>query len=129
MNRTLEIGGLGTIAKLSRVVAIPTDRNLIHFEHLPNGTWRILHTQSTFPNLSQVTEFKVIRDGDQRYIELVGLDTRLELISSTCVNVRHGYIHLDEITEGYWRLVYSSALIPDFTKVTSLIIHSEEDVL
>lgn len=149
MNRTLEIGGLDIKFRLSKVVSIPSDRHLIHFESLPNGSWRILGTQSLFPNLSSVTEFKVIRDGDDRFIELVssvtefkairdgddpfielvGPNQRIQITTSTCLRVRHNFIHMDEMAPNEWRLSYSSGLIPDFTKVTSLIIHTEEDVL
>lgn len=126
MKRTLEIGGLDITNRLSKIASIPSNRHLIYFEHLPNGSWRILGTYSMFPNIDDVTEFKVIREGNNRFIELVGINQRIQITASTCLNVRYKFIHLDETAPDEWRLSYSSALIPDFTKVTSLIIHSEE---
>lgn len=129
MTRSLEIGGLNIKFRLSKIASVPSERKAIYFEHLPNGSWRILSLHPDVQNINDVTEFKVIRDGDDRYLDLVGAGKRLQITASTCLNVRYNFIHMDEIAPDQWRLSYSSALIPDFTKVTSLIIHSEEDVL
>lgn len=64
----------------------------------------------------------------RRAIELVGTGTVLELSKATSVKTNSNMIHLDELPDGTWRLIYNSKMIPDFTKIKSFrIIREPED--
>lgn len=62
----------------------------------------------------------------RRAIKIEGLDTELELSKATAVKTDKQMIHLDQLPDGTWRLIYNSKLIPDFTKVQSLTIVRED---
>jgi hypothetical protein len=63
----------------------------------------------------------------RRAIELEGTDTVLELSKATAIKTDKNMIHLDQLPDGTWRLIYNGNLIPDFTKVKSLKILREDD--
>jgi len=62
----------------------------------------------------------------KRAIKLEGTDTILELSKATAVVTDKQMIHLDQLKDGTWRLIYSSTLIPDFTKVKSFTMIRED---
>ena len=62
----------------------------------------------------------------RRAIQLEGTDTVLELSKATAVKTDQNMIHLDELPDGTWRLIYNGNLIPDFTKIKSLKIIRED---
>lgn len=35
----------------------------IHFDQLPDGTWRLVHTTDVIPDLTKVKGLKIIREG------------------------------------------------------------------
>lgn len=51
-----------------------------------------------------------------------GLDIVLNLSKATAVRTKMNMIHLDELKDGTWRLIYNGDMIPDFSKVKSLTI-------
>lgn len=63
----------------------------------------------------------------RRAIKIVGTDTVLELSKVTAVKLHNAaMIHLDQLPDGTWRLIYNSHLIPDITKVQALEIIRED---
>ena len=62
----------------------------------------------------------------RRAIKLEGLDLELELSKATAVKTDKNMIHLDQLPNGTWRLIYNGKMIPDFTKLTSLTIVRED---
>jgi hypothetical protein len=62
----------------------------------------------------------------RRAIEIVGLNKVLELSKATAVKTTQNMIHLDELPDGTWRLIYNGNLIPDFSQVESLRIVRED---
>jgi len=36
------------------------------------------------------------------------------------------FIHLDQLKDGTWRLLYTENLIPDFTKISGFTVHRED---
>lgn len=62
----------------------------------------------------------------KRAIKLEGLDQELVLSKATAVKTDKNMIHLDQLEDGSWRLIYNSKMIPDFTKLTSLTIIRED---
>lgn len=65
-------------------------------------------------------------DEMRRAIRIEGLDVELELSKATAVRTDKQMIHLDQLQDGTWRLIYNSSLIPDFTKVESLRVIRED---
>lgn len=63
---------------------------------------------------------------DYRAIQIEGLDIKLELSKATAVKTKQNMIHLDELPDGTWRLIYNGDMIPDFTKVIGFKIIREE---
>ena len=58
----------------------------------------------------------------KRIIKLIGTDIELTISKVTAVRTQKKMIHLDELPDGTWRLIYNEIHIPDFTKVKSLNI-------
>lgn len=67
------------------------------------------------------------KDNVRRAIEIEGLDITLELSKATAIKTDKQMIHLDQLGDGTWRLIYNGNLVPDFTKVKSLKIIREDD--
>lgn len=62
-----------------------------------------------------------------RKIEITGIGVELELSKATAVKTDRGMIHLDELPDGTWRLIYNGNLIKDFSKISALtILRSDE---
>ena len=62
----------------------------------------------------------------KRSILLEGTDVELELSKVTAVRTDKQMIHLDELNDGTWRLIYNSNLIPDITKIEGFKIIRED---
>ena len=62
----------------------------------------------------------------KRSIKLEGLDQELILSKATAVRTDKQMIHLDQLPDGTWRLIYNANLIPDFTKLKSMTIIRED---
>ncbi len=62
----------------------------------------------------------------KRAISLIGLDQVLELSKATAVKTDKNMIHLDQLPDGTWRLIYNENMIPDFSKLISMTIVREE---
>lgn len=61
----------------------------------------------------------------RRAIHLKGIDQTLELSKVTAVKTKQRMIHLDELPDGTWRLIYNGDHIPDFSKIEVLEIIRE----
>lgn len=61
----------------------------------------------------------------RRAVELIGTNIVLELSKATAVKTRQRMIHLDELPDGTWRLIYNGDHIPDFSKIKALRIIRE----
>jgi hypothetical protein len=53
------------------------------------------------------------------------LNIKLELSKATAIQGKKKMIHLDELEDGTWRLIFSKDLIEDFRKIKSLEIIRE----
>ena len=62
----------------------------------------------------------------RRAIEIEGIDEILELSKATAIKTDKNMIHLDQLDDGTWRLIYNGNLIPDFAEVKSLKIIRED---
>ena len=62
----------------------------------------------------------------RRAIKIKGTNQVLELSRATAVRTDKMMIHLDQLEDGTWRLIYNSEMIPDFADVESLEIIRED---
>lgn len=62
----------------------------------------------------------------KRAIEIEGLDIELELSKVTAVRTSKQMIHLDQLPDGTWRLIYNSNLIPEISDVKGFKIVRED---
>lgn len=62
----------------------------------------------------------------RRAIELVGTNIVLELSKVTAVRTKQRMLHLDELADGTWRMIYNGEHIPDFTKIECFMILRED---
>ena len=62
----------------------------------------------------------------RRAIEIEGLTKTLELSKVTAVRTSKEMIHLDQLDDGTWRLIYNENLIPDIQKVRAFNIIRED---
>ena len=63
----------------------------------------------------------------RRAIAIEGTDIVLELSKATAVRTTKQMLHLDQLDDGTWRLIYNSNLIPDFAKVQALRMIREDE--
>lgn len=61
-----------------------------------------------------------------RAILIEGTDEVLVLSKATAVKTKQNMIHIDQLPDGTWRLIYNGNMIPDFTKVLGLKIIRED---
>lgn len=63
----------------------------------------------------------------RRAIALTGSSLEpLELSKVVAVRTAKNMIHLDELDDGTWRLIYNGNHIPDFSKITALTLIRED---
>ncbi len=61
----------------------------------------------------------------RRALMLEGTNQVLELSKVTSVRTTENMIHLDQLKDGTWRLIYNKDMIPDFTKIKGFKIIRE----
>lgn len=61
----------------------------------------------------------------KRYILIDGLDIKLELSKVVSIKTDMKSIHLDQLKDGSWRLIYNGKLIHDIRKVNGFKIIRE----
>lgn len=62
MKRSILIDGLNKELMLSKVTAVKTDKQMIHLDELPDGTWRLIYNSNLIEDISKVDGFKIIRE-------------------------------------------------------------------
>jgi hypothetical protein len=62
----------------------------------------------------------------RRAIRIEGTGIELELSKATAVRTQKRMIHLDELPDGTWRLIFNGEMIPDFSIVEALTIIRED---
>jgi len=62
----------------------------------------------------------------RRAIELTGTGIVLELSKVTAVRTKQRMIHLDELADGTWRMIYNGEHIPDFTLISEFKVVRED---
>jgi hypothetical protein len=61
--RAIKIVGTDQILELSKVTAVKLNGpEMIHFDKLPDGTWRLIYNSNMIPDFTQVQAFEMIRE-------------------------------------------------------------------
>jgi len=60
--RKIRIEGLDIDLELSKATSVKTDKNMIHLDQLPDGTWRLIYNGNMIPDFTKVQSFKIIRE-------------------------------------------------------------------
>lgn len=47
---------------LSKATAVKTPKRMIHFDELPDGTWRMIYHGDMIPDFTQIKQFFVVRE-------------------------------------------------------------------
>ena len=55
-----------------------------------------------------------------------GTEKELVLSKATAMHMAAGMIHLNKLSDGTWRLIFSDDVVKDFSTVESLHIHRED---
>jgi len=61
VKRSIKIEGLDIELELSKATAVRTDKQMIHLDQLPDGTWRLIYNSNLIPDFSQVESFTIVR--------------------------------------------------------------------
>lgn len=62
VRRAIEITGTDHVLELSKVTAIHSDKNMIHLDQLPDGTWRLIYSGKMIEDFAKVQALKIIRE-------------------------------------------------------------------
>lgn len=60
--RAILIEGTDELLVLSKATAVKTKQNMIHFDQLPDGTWRLIYNGNMIPDFTKVLSLKIIRE-------------------------------------------------------------------
>lgn len=62
IRRAIELQGLNQTLELSKATAVKTTMNMIHFDQLTDGTWRIIWNANLIPDFTKLEALKIIRE-------------------------------------------------------------------
>lgn len=62
MRRAVKVNGTELVLELSKATAVKTDKNMIHFDQLPDGTWRLIYNGNLIPDFTKVLNFEIVRE-------------------------------------------------------------------
>ena len=62
--RAIELVGTDIVLELSKATSVKTDNMMIHFDQLPDGTWRLIYNKDLIPDFSLIKCFNIIREDE-----------------------------------------------------------------
>lgn len=62
MKRAIFIEGIDTELVLSKVTMVKTSKQMINLDQLPDGTWRLIYSEDTIPDITKVLGFRIVRE-------------------------------------------------------------------
>ncbi len=63
MRRAIRIAGTDQVLELSKVTGVKLNGPaVIHFDQLPDGTWRLIYNTNMIPDFTKITAFEIIRE-------------------------------------------------------------------
>lgn len=60
--RSIELKGTGVILNLSKFATPKTEKEFIHLDKLPDGTWRLLYNVVDAPNINEIEALVIKRE-------------------------------------------------------------------
>lgn len=60
--RSVELVGTGIVLELSKATAVRTSQRMIHFDELPDGTWRLIYNGEMIEDFSKIECLKIVRE-------------------------------------------------------------------
>lgn len=121
VRRAVELKGSDITLELSKVTSLKLDRRMIHLDELPDGTWRLTYNAFQFPDLTKLQALKI----EAGKLIAVGCDIELEMLKPVAVKTDVKMIHMDQLPNGKWKLIYNAQHIPNFADVQEFHIIRE----
>lgn len=122
MTITTDVGEFNIL----NIKIIDSETKTIYIEEKAKGfviliTNKLLDVKS---NVKLLQGFKVIRDNNDKYIELLGFDLKLKISQFTKLNIgTKKLMFIEEISDGNYRLTFSSSFINDISNLEKLEIN------
>lgn len=152
MQKSIELTGLDKVLALSRGTGLHISSNLIHLDELPDGTWRMTFTWSLLPAPEVLKRITFAADGKvaEASLQCAGfpaLPMHISNLVATAPKVKKTkkgatssqaaepeaqerallMLHLDQLDDKTWRMLYSKELLPDISLLTSLTLLREAE--
>ena len=109
---------------LLNIKSIKSDLSMITIEDKGKGLI-LLISKDIKEDIDNFKGFKIIRENDQRFIELLGLDIKLKLEIITKLNISKKLIFIEEIKDKNYRLTFSDSIIKNIKEIDIInIIYS-----
>jgi hypothetical protein len=61
VKRSIKLVGLDQELILSKATAIKTNSNMIHFDQMKDGTWRLIYNGNMIPDFSKLEALQIVR--------------------------------------------------------------------
>lgn len=112
--------GTGRILDVSMVVSVKVRPQLIHFDELPDGSWRITYNPKLIEEFRDLEQISFERDtkGNVVAAHLEGIVKTLTFSKVRGI-VAPSRIYIEEGPKG-WEMFYSSNFFTDFNEITGL---------
>lgn len=103
---------------------IDTELKTIYIEEKPKGLIILISSKilDTANNIKLLEGFKVIRENEDRFIELIGYDIKLRLEICTKLNIERKLMFIEEIENNNYRLTFSSSFINNISNLEEIKI-------
>ena len=62
VRRTIRLRGLDVDLELSKITAVKTKQRMIHFDELPDGTWRLIYNSDHIPDFRKIEALEIVRE-------------------------------------------------------------------
>lgn len=60
--RAIQLVGTDLVLELSKVTAVKGKQNIIHFDQMLDGTWRLIYNGYHIEDFSKIDCFKIVRE-------------------------------------------------------------------
>lgn len=139
MKKSIELVGVGTVLPLSKGTGLHIKKKLFHLDQLTDGSWRVTFTASLLPDGDDVLQGVSIavkgKEAEASFQYNDGHDPLAMRITKLAPIVPRKdqpkdvpmpqMLHLEQMDDGNWRLLYSKSLVPDIKVLSQLKIQRE----
>lgn len=122
----LVIEGTGLSYPLGQVIALDDSRPLLHFDEREDGSVDIRYSAGLIPDLEVFTGFTIHRRESLALwhgeVELTDQGDLLQLARVSPLPLAHFYLHLNQLANGRWRMVYGDGVLLDIELLTGVTL-------